>query len=130
VRAPRLKLSDSGLGPAIDKLTKRWPKRRAMQADDAAAMLAAETSASSFVEQITEVPAYAAPSAAGGFLQLLVAWVAPGDHGGAAVLAPLTQMLFVLVAWMLIRPRPLRELLSRFSASPRTGYRAVVLRPG
>ena len=69
-------------------------------------------------------------AAGGGFLQLLVAWVAPGDGGGAAVVAPLIQLLFVLVAWLLIRPRPMRELVSLVSADPASGYRAVVFRPG
>jgi hypothetical protein len=126
---PRLKLNDSGLGPALDQLTKDWTvSTPAASAADAAAtdLPAAEL----FVEQITAVDSYALPSAGGGFLQLLVAWVAPGDLGGSAVLAPLTQLLFVLVAWMLIRPRPFREAISRFSADPRMGYRAVVLRPG
>ncbi|MDH3226795.1 MAG: hypothetical protein OEM67_06865 [Thermoleophilia bacterium] len=128
VTSKRLKLSDSGLGPTIDRLTKDWTKHAASSASEDGAEV--QISSTPFVEQITDVPAYVAPSAAGGFLQLLVAWVAPGDLGGAAALAPLTQLLFVLVAWMLVRPRPLRETLSRFSADRRIGYRAVVLRPG
>ncbi len=125
----RLKLSDSGLGSTIDKLTKEWGEASTASAGTNGEIPLVEAS-TPFVEQITEVRAYSLPSAGGGFLQLLVAWVAPGDLGGAAVLAPITQLLFVLVAWMLVRPRPLRESLSRFSADPRVGYRAVVLRPG
>jgi hypothetical protein len=71
-----------------------------------------------------------APSPAGGLLQFLVAYIAPGDADHGAALAPLIQLLFVLVGWLLLRPRPVPEPMSARRTDARGGYRAVVFRPG
>ena len=73
----------------------------------------------------------AAVSASNDILEVLATYLIPGEGGSyTSTLGSLIQLVFILVAWMLIRPRPVSSALSPLRSSQRVGYRAVALRPG
>lgn len=82
---------------------------------------------STFAISVPEPVSFVVPS--GGFLQLLVAYIAPGELSQAA-LPPLTQLLMVLVALALVRPRPRAERVADRHRRPLHGHHGLVLRPG
>jgi hypothetical protein len=73
-------------------------------------------------------PVYHSP---GNLLEVLATYFVPGDGGSyTATLAALLQIAFVLVAWLLVRPRPISSPMTELRSSRAVGYRAVVFRPG